>query len=501
MRKMAAFLSLSLAMLSAGAARAQSGVTGGALRGTVLQQTGEPLPGATVTVTNLETNVTRTVTTDTGGAYRVSALPPGSYNVTAEMSGFATQRRESLSLHLGQTAAVDFTLSVAGPSEEATVEVTAESVQITRNESDAVLNQTAIENLPINGRNFISFSLITPGVVQDRIASGVVGTSGLSFTGQSARANNIMVDGFDNNDTTTGGVRGLFSQEAIREFQVLTDSYSAEFGEASGGVVNIITRGGTNRLHGEAYAFYRNDALDARDHFERFDVFGDPVDRPRADFGQWQWGGTLGGPLRRGKTFFFLSFERSDTDTNNFVNIAPSVADALRAARFPVELGNVPYTVESSQALAKIDHQWSPRNTLSLRGSWFDLLDENADPFGGTVARSAGASLQRTDWFVSAAETDVLSARWMHEARVQYSRLDQASRALDSRCDGECDLAGNDRGQLQVRLGGRRGFREIQHELADHTVAADQRNERNRADVLGGEHRKIGRERFFFRHV
>src|SRR6185436_7323683 len=121
MRKLAAFLSLSLAVLSAGTARAQSRVTGGDLRGTILQQTGEPLPGATVTVTNLETNVTRTVTTDLGGAYRVSALPPGSYNVTAEMSGFATQRRESMSLHLGQTAEVDFTLSVAGPTEEVTV--------------------------------------------------------------------------------------------------------------------------------------------------------------------------------------------------------------------------------------------------------------------------------------------------------------------------------------------------------------------------------------------
>ena len=114
-------------------------------------------------------------------------------------------------------------------------------------------------------------------------STGIAGTSGLSFTGQSARANNIMVDGFDNNDTTLGGVRGLFSQEAIREFQVLTDSYSAEFGEASGGVVNIVTRTGTNQLRGEAFAFFRDDTLNARDHFERYDVHGEEIDRPKAE--------------------------------------------------------------------------------------------------------------------------------------------------------------------------------------------------------------------------
>jgi hypothetical protein len=443
---------LFLFLLAPSPARAQSHVTGADLEGVVRDETGQLVAGVAITAVNVDTMVPRTTVTDSSGRYLLPAVAPGVYTVTAELFGFGGQTRENVPLLLGQSARVDFALKLTGVKETITVTDALPVLDSRKTAIAYTVGESQIHNLPINGRNFISFSLITPGVVQDRVASGVVGTSGLSFTGQSARANNIMVDGFDNNDTTTGGVRGLFSQEAIREFQVLTDSYSAEFGEASGGVVNIITRGGTNRLHGEAFAFYRNDALDARNHFERFDVFGDPVDRPRADFGQWQWGGTLGGPLRRGKTFFFLSFERSDTDTNNFVNIAPPVADALRSAGFPVELGNVPYTVESSQALAKIDHQWSPRNTLTLRGSWFDLLDENADPFGGTVARSAGASLRRTDWFVSAAETDVLSARWMHEARVQYSRLDQASHALDSRCDGECDLAGE--GGPQVVLSG-----------------------------------------------
>src|SRR5207237_5020751 len=121
---------------------------------------------------------------------------------------------------------------------------------------------------------------------------GASATSGLSFTGQRARSNNIMVDGLDNNDPIVGSVRATFSQEAIREFQVLTNSYSAEFGKASGGIVNIVTKSGTNELHGNAFLFFRDQSLNARAHFEKFDVFGNPVDRPKAPYSQKQWGAT-----------------------------------------------------------------------------------------------------------------------------------------------------------------------------------------------------------------
>jgi hypothetical protein len=432
--------SLSLAFLGPALVEAQTRLTGADLEGVVRDDTGAVVPGVSITAVNVDTTLSRSTATDTSGRYMLPAIAPGVYTVTAEIFGFGGQTRSNVPLLLGQSARVDFSLRLSGVTETITVSHAAPVLDARRSAVSYTVGESQIRNLPINGRNFISFSLITPGVVQDRVSSGIAGTSGLSFTGQSARANNIMVDGFDNNDTTLGGVRGLFSQEAIREFQVLTDSYSAEFGEASGGVVNIVTRTGTNELRGEAFAFFRDDALNARDHFERYDVYGDPIDRPKAGFGQWQWGGTLGGPLRKGQTFFFLSFERSTTDANNFVNVDPSAAASLRTAGFPVELGNVPYATDATQALAKIDHQWNPRQTLTLRGSLFDLLDENADPFGGSVARSAGAALLRTDWFVSASETDVLSARWLHEARFQFARFDQESRSLDPRCDGPCDL-------------------------------------------------------------
>ena len=155
----------------------------------------------------------------------------------------------------------------------------------------------------------------------------------------------------------------MFSQEAVREFQVVTNSYSAEFGKASGGVVNIITKSGTNKLAGDAFYFFRDSALNSKAYFERFTPSGHPVERDKAPFGQKQFGGTVGGPIQRDRTFFFGSFERVDIDDNNFVTIDDTtpillsgqpigtVAGILRGAGFPVETGQVPYAVKSNQLL------------------------------------------------------------------------------------------------------------------------------------------------------
>src|SRR6266536_24873 len=382
------WLLLGMLAFTAAPAWAQSRMTGADLEGTVRDDTGAVLPGAAVSATNVETSVVRSTASDSQGRYLLPALAPGVYTVTAELFGFGTRTRQNIALLLGQAALVDFSLALSGKSEAVTVTESAPILDARRTAVAAVIGTRQIENLPIAGRNFIAFSVLTPGVTTDRSAQGVAGTTGLSFTGQSARANNIMVDGFDNNDATVGGVRALFSQDAVREFQVLTDSYSAEFGNASGGVVNIVTRSGTNDLHGDAFAFFRDDRLNARDYFERHDAFGNAVESPKAPFRQLQSGATLSGPLRKGKTFFFLSFEKGDTDATHFVNIAPDVVSALRAGGFPVEVGFEPYDVRYTQAMAKLDHQWSPRSTLVVRGSLSNSRDENADPFDGTVARS-----------------------------------------------------------------------------------------------------------------
>jgi hypothetical protein len=432
-------LSVVLLLIPAGV-MAQARLTGADLSGTVTDESGAALPQARVIVTSVDTNVARTASADTHGRYLVAALPPGAYRIAVEASGFAPARREGVVLALGQAADIDFQLKVAGTQEEITVTAEAPLVDPTHTAVSSVVGQQQIEGLPINLRNFLSFSIITPGVTNDRTPQqGASATSGLSFGGQRARSNNIMVDGLDNNDPIVGAVRATFSQEAIQEFQVLTNSYSAEFGKASGGVVNIVTKSGTNELHGNAFFYFRDESLNAKDHFEREDVFGNPVSRDKAPFGQKQWGATLGGPIVKDRTFFFASFEKVDVDANNFVNIDPAAATVLRANGFPIELGNVPYEFRTTEFLGKINHQWSPEHSLVVRGNYSDTKNQNIEPFGGIVARSRGAEQLRTDWSISASHTDILSPRWVNEARIQFANQDQLIQSLDPNCGGPCD--------------------------------------------------------------
>jgi hypothetical protein len=443
---MAAFLIVPVSLT------AQARLTGSDLYGTALDPSGQAVAGATVTITNVETNQTRTVVTDDQGHYRAAALPPGRYRITAEANGFADTVRE-VGLQLGQGVRIDLPLAIAGTKEEVVVVGAAPVVDASHTAVSSVVGQEQIESLPINLRNFLSFSIITPGVTNDRTPQqGASATSGLSFGGQRARSNNIMVDGLDNNDPIVGAVRATFSQEAIREFQVLTNSYSAEFGKASGGVVNIVTKSGTNELKGNAFVYGRDESLNAKDHFEKEDVFGNPVNRDKAPFSQYQWGGTLGGPIRKDRTFFFLSFEKVDIEANNFVNIDATAANVLRAAGFPVALGNVPYNFDTTELLGKIDHQWGPNHYFVLRGNYSDTTNENIEPFGGITARSRGAVQLRTDWSVSASQTDIMSARWVNEARIQFAREDQMIQSLDPNCGGEC--IGNDQGGPTLELTG-----------------------------------------------
>ena len=418
----------------------QARLTGGDLEGTATDETGAVLPGVTITVTNTETGVVRGTQTGPRGQFRVPALAPGTYEIRAELASFVSQIRQGVVLALGQLATVDFTMRVAGTQESVTVTGETAIVDPMQSAVSSVVGQQQIESLPINGRNFISFSVITPGVTTDRTPQqGATVTSGLSFAGQRARSNNIMVDGFDNNEAAVGSVGASFSQEAVREFQVLTNSYSAEFGKAAGGVVNIVTKSGTNDFRGDAFGYLRDAALNAKDHFERFDPFGNAIDRPKAPYDHAQWGGIFGGPARKDRSFFFLSFERLDVTAHNFVTIDPEVAGVLRASGFPVELGNVPYDVQTTSAMGKLDHHFSSDHSLTLRGAASNTLNENIEPFGGIIARSRGAVQQRQDWSLAASHISVLSENWVNEARFQYAYQDLQVDSLDPNCGGPCE--------------------------------------------------------------
>ncbi|MCA1583337.1 MAG: TonB-dependent receptor [Acidobacteria bacterium] len=436
-------------------ARAQSRATTAELTGVIVDALRAALPGASVTASDPTTGLTREILSGADGRFVIPALPPGNYHVRAELPGFEPFSRAPVMLTLGTSVDLEIVLAIARVEERVTVVADSRVEDAATGMIAETILQPQIETLPINVRNFISFSLLTRGVAVDRTPQqGVSATSGLTFGGQRGRSNNITVDGVDNNDSVVGSVRATFSQEAVREFQVLSGAYSAEFGKASGGVVNIVTKSGTNTVQANAFGFFRNESLSAKQYFERFNPAGQPTDRAKAPYSQVQYGGTVGGPVRRDRAFYFLSFERLAIDASNFVTIDdtaavvdprdPTVilgtqAGILRTAGFPIETGDGPFAVKATQFLGKVDYQPQPTHRLALRFNLSRDRNENIEPFGGQVARSRAAAIQSRDYMLAGSHPAVLSNRSANELRVLVASRDQQINALDPTCDGLCD--------------------------------------------------------------
>src|SRR5881396_2402318 len=274
------------------------------IQGRVYDTTGAAISQANVSVTNPATGFSRSATASATGEYQISGLPVGDYTVNAEKSGFQ-RRAKKVHLDIGASATVDFNLPVGQIAQEVNVQDVGEVAEPTRTMVSSVIDEQKIENLPVNGRQFIDFALLAPGVTIGDTTSGstdviIEPVTKLSFAGQNIHYNFIAVDGADNISTASGVQKYTPSQEAVREFRVINSSYSTEFGRAVGGIVNIITKSGSNDFHGSAYEYFRNDAMDARS--------------PLAAKGfnklrQNQFGGTLGGPIKKDKTFFFANYE------------------------------------------------------------------------------------------------------------------------------------------------------------------------------------------------
>ncbi|HLA95583.1 MAG TPA: carboxypeptidase-like regulatory domain-containing protein, partial [Pyrinomonadaceae bacterium] len=291
---------------------AQSTV-GGGINGRITDPQGAVVPNAAITVTNNGTNAATTVTADANGSYRVSNLQPGTYRVETTVSGFAPAKADNIIVEVGNSTTVDIPLTLG--SAVAEVEVTAEAPVInTSDNANAInINQTSINELPINGRRWSNFALLTPSAVPD-------GTFGLiSFRGISGLLNNNTIDGGDNNQAFFSEERGrtrinyVISQAAIREFQVNTSNYSAEYGRSAGGVVNAVTKSGTNDFHGDLFYYNRNNRNGARNpRATRTELIGGvntvlpakPIDLRE------QFGGTIGGPIVKDRLFFFFSYDQ-----------------------------------------------------------------------------------------------------------------------------------------------------------------------------------------------
>ncbi len=240
------------------------GVTTGNLHVTVKDPKGSLVTNATVTVRDAAKAVERAASGNGSGEYSALALPPGTYIVTVSAQGFAKATADDVVITVGQSADLPIMLSVAGATETVTVSSAAELIETSRTSTTDTVDQRRIDNLPINGRNYINFTLTDSQVVRDNAPNtGAAPTSGLNMSGQRARSNLVNVDGADATDNSVNGVRSTVSQEAVQEFQIITNGYNAEYGRASGGVVNIITRSGANDFHGDVFGYLRNRAFQA----------------------------------------------------------------------------------------------------------------------------------------------------------------------------------------------------------------------------------------------
>jgi outer membrane receptor protein involved in Fe transport len=355
------FTALALVAMFALSAMAQSTVTG-AISGTVTNPNKEVVAGATVVAKNNGTNKEATTTTDDNGGFKLVNLEPGTYTVTVNGSGFAPLSNESVVVEVGRSTTFDAPLSLQGVT--GTVQVTSEApvINTTQQDFSSNINQTSINELPINGRRWSNFAILTPGAVPD-------GTFGLiSFRGISGLLNNNTVDGGDNNQAFFAEERGrtripyVISQASIREFQVNTSSYSAEYGRSAGGVTNAVTKSGTNEFHGGAFLYDRNNKWGARNPLATNSVLINgvftPVGIKPVDV-RYQFGGTIGGPIVKDKAFFFFSY---DQQRRNFPGLArfvdPNVLNSLTAA-------NRTTLVARGLTTAQIDSTLNFLNSLS----------------------------------------------------------------------------------------------------------------------------------------
>ncbi len=314
--------------LLAGAAFAQAQSDAADLRGFVRDQQGAVVPNATVTARHPPTNTSRTATTNESGFYQILNLAPGDYDISVEAPNFKRASLPAIKLTIGQRADLDISLEPGEITEIVTITgATTELVETSKTAIATTVDQQRIDNLPINERNYLSFALTTSTVSRDNGRPiGPAPTTGLNFGGQRGRSNLVQVDGADNTDNSVNASRSTVSQEAVQEFQVVTNSFAPEFGRSAGGVVNVVTKSGTNDIHGNIFGFLRDKSFQARNAFA-------PVERP--PFNRKQYGFTLGGPFARNRTFFFFAFEQRRRNESGF--FTSDVAQELTAsATIPV---------------------------------------------------------------------------------------------------------------------------------------------------------------------
>lgn len=406
-------------------ALAQQTITSATLSGRVEDANGAGLSNASLSIRNLESNQQLSTQTDEAGRYRFSYLAVGSYQLTVEHAGFASLT-EQLTLTIGQALDVPLRMTIEGVAASVQVTTDVPVIETARTQIAETVSPREIDSLPLNGRNYLDLALLVPAVSRtntgapQRFAetSAVQGT-GISVAGQRNLNNGFIVDGVSANDDAADLAGTFYSQEVIREFQVVTSGGIAEFGRASAGVVNILTQSGTNDWRGRLYGFFRNQRFDARN----------PLATRKDSLTQAQYGASLGGPIVRDRTFLFANFEQTRRNDSNIITIAPDrVAiinnrlDALSFSGPRIETGVVPGGYDTTNLFARIDHKINRANLFAARYSIYDIKALNSRNVGGLNSVSRGTSLDSRDQTVTMSNVTTLSPRAVNEARFQFTR-------------------------------------------------------------------------------
>ena len=413
LRTVCAWLALA-AWLAPAAALGQT--TTGTILGEVKDSTGGSLPGVTVTAVNQANGLTRESVTDELGNYRFSAMPAGLYTVKASLTGFKEATRTDVRLAINSQVAAPFTLEVGGLEETITVTEQAPLVNTTENVVRTLVDTQQIASLPLKSRDFLDLTLLAPGVVADQGSASGGQTDSISFGGMSENYKSVWLEGVDFNDEVTGGGSSLSSatrialaQEAIQEFQVMANSYSAEFGRSASGAINILTKSGGNQVRGAGFYFRRDDAFDKPNYFA--------VSVP--PFKIEQYGATIGGPIKQNKLFYFASWEKRANNRSVQVNIPTAIADFVKTLGYDTRT-DVPVTTSENNVFGKVTYLASQKHTVN--GTYmYDHRDLFNQQTGGDSAGDHGYDDQRRAWFFVGNLTSVLRSNIVNELRVSAS--------------------------------------------------------------------------------
>jgi hypothetical protein len=413
-----AFLSVVSVLLLSYGAFAQSQATTGLIQGTVVDPNGAVVNGASVNVKNTETGFERTVTSNSDGFFSAPLLPLGKYRVTTTASGFSNSVLENVEVNVGQTLSLKIEMKIGGGVNTVDVSAQGEVVETSRTELSTQINERSVENLPINRRDFSRFALLTPGV---SIVQGPDGDE-ITINGQKGIQNNVSIDGADANNPFFGEQRGgqrpafTISLESVKEFQVVPVGASAEFGRASGGFINVVTKSGTNEFSGAAFLFFRNQSLSGQNP--------DAVDAglPTEDFRNYQFGGNVGGPIKKDRAFFFLAYERNDgrSEKPNFID--PVLVNIFRTRFNSEEQGIIERTNDADVFLAKVDINLNNNNLLTLRHNYSRAEQVNGTfdvPTWGISAN--GRETSKSNSFIGQLVTN-FSSNLLNEFRFQWAK-------------------------------------------------------------------------------